>query len=126
MALNSKIKPEETQVQDDTILLELTMYNNFTIGETTYEKGKPYRFTQKVALRLLAEQDMGRPVWKQFVAPVEARAPKAVVVEDRTKIEIPQEIEPDPAASNSGSTKRIEIGDESELADILNKDEVTV
>jgi hypothetical protein len=99
------------------ILLELALYNLYTRGGVTYEKGKAYRFDQNTAIMLMSEQDMGRPVWRQYVAPPQVRKRETEIVDQTRRV-----VEPPPAetahAVEVSAPKRLDIGDDSELADL--------
>lgn len=130
MALKTEKKAE---VPDEpvptTTVLELALYKVYTWGLNTYEQGKPYRFKNSDAMVLLAEQDTGRPVWKLYRKPVPKQAPKTEVV-DATMVHAPVPVEEFVLKANGTvGPKRIEIGDDSEIADILpvdSSDNVTV
>lgn len=114
----SEVAPSETTV------LELALYKIYTWGANTYETGKPYRFKNADAMTLLAEQDLGRPVWRLWRKPVPKQAPKNEIV-DATMIHAPVPVDDFGAPLVSADTtakKRIEIGTDDEIADILNKD----
>jgi hypothetical protein len=77
------LKTDKTQApaekpMEDVVTLELAMYQHYTWGGVTYEKGSAYRFKREDAMALLSEQDHGRPVWKMWSPPrvkVAARMP---------------------------------------------------
>ena len=97
----------------DTMVLELDLYSNYNRGGVAYVKGKQYRFSRENALTLLSEQDLGRPVWKIFrVKPVQKAEEKVV---DYTEAVIAPVLEP---IVGSEVPNKIEIGDDSELADL--------
>jgi hypothetical protein len=122
MALDIK-KPEAAAqavaAPPETMVLELDLYKSYTYRGTTYTAGKAYRFRLATAVDLLGEKDCGRSIWKRY-RPVVVK-PVVQVVTDSTNVEIVDADEPihgtDP---EDGKQKRIDIGDDSEIADILN------
>ena len=117
MALKTK---EDKPVQSDTTVLELALYTQYTWLGTTFVKGKPYRFKNADAMQLLSEQDYGRPVWSLYRPPTKAAAAMNSVV-DATNITVPEpDEEPLPGTLDTGR-KRIEVGTDDEIADILGK-----
>jgi hypothetical protein len=112
-------KTPEPAAKPDTTVLELALYTQYTWQGETYEKGKPYRFRTVDAMQLLAETDTGRPIWKLYQAPKPRVAPKNEVV-DATGV---QAGIPDEPVHFSPPRKRIEVGDDSEIQDILGKTE---
>lgn len=106
-------------------MLELALYKIYTWGAMTYEAGKPYRFRNADAMILLAEQDLGRPIWKLWRKPVPKAAPKNEPV-DVTMVHAPIPVnelgEVSTAPVGAPADKRIDVGDDSEIADILQKD----
>ena len=102
-----------------TMELELSLYTNLTVGTgshtITYEKGKVYKFDREVALQLLQDADAGRPVWKQhrkFVPRLQQTGPIDVT---HVKMQADQE----PIHGVDTSKNRIDIGDDSEIEDII-------
>ena len=107
----------------NTTVLELALYTIYTWGGITYEKGKPYRFKSSDALILLAEQDTGRPVWKLHKPQRPKAAPRTDVV-DATMITAPTPVDEFGASVLSptqGQQKRIDVGTDDEIADILTR-----
>lgn len=124
MALKTAAKkPASPPVpESETTVLELALYKIYTWGDTTYEKGKPYRFRNADALRLLAEQDLGRPVWKIYQPPRKKEAPKNEIV-DATSVSVGPEQDEfgDQTAPIPLPEKRIDVGSDDEIEDILNR-----
>jgi hypothetical protein len=115
MALKTE-RQVETRPPSDTAVLELALYKKYTWGTTTYEAGKPYRFRHQDAMVLLSEQDTGRPIWRLYT-PERPKVVPSNEPQDKTWVQALPPVEnlsvtPPPA-------KRIEIGDDSEIADIL-------
>jgi len=107
----------------ETTVLELALYKNYTWGNITYEKGKPYRFRNSDAMILLGEHDTGRPIWRIYQKPIPRQAPRNEIV-DATSITAPLPIE-EPGGLKT--EKRIDVGTDDEIADILNRDgDITV
>ena len=110
----------------DTTLLELALFTNYTWGRNSYVKGKAYKFTTKDAMRLLAETDFGRPIWK-IHTPAKAKEVQKNEPVDATMISAPEPVDEMgdlvPDAPSPVDEKRISIGDESEISDILNRDD---
>jgi hypothetical protein len=108
-----------------TTVLELALYKKYTWQGTTYDAGKPYRFRNQDAMILLAEHDTGRPVWKIWRPAPPKEAPKNEV-QDATSVQAQLPIE-EPGVTLP--PRRIDVGDDSEIADILtvsNEGDVTV
>lgn len=106
MALKNEKKTEEE------LVLELALYSVYNRGGQMYEKGKQYRFNKDTAISLLSERDHGRPIW-QIYKPVK-RVVRTEAPVDATKVEVTV-VEPIPGEPQ----KRIDIGDDSEIADVL-------
>lgn len=124
---------------DDTVLLELAFYKRLTRQRTTYVSGQPYRFKREDAYRLLAELDHQRPIWRIFQPkPVVRKAVDGTVeqpVVDATHLSVERKAEPifgSEAVMVTPKGKRIEVGTDDEISDILNApdeaspDDVTV
>lgn len=109
----------------NTTVLELAMYKLYTWGGYTYEKGKPYRFKNSDAMILLGEMDTGRPVWKIYRPPPVKQAPKNEIV-DATMIAAPTPVDEfgQPLMSSDDPAKRIDVGSDDEIADILNRPDI--
>lgn len=124
MAFKTAEKAEAPVVTNpiaNTTVLELSLYTKYTWGNVTYEKGKPYRFKNSDAMVLLGERDTDRPIWKMYHAPAAKRAPRNEVV-DATMINAPVPVDEfGQSVMSLPASKRIEIGDDSEIADILNQ-----
>lgn len=103
-----------------TVDLELRAYNRYVRNDVLYEKGQAYRFTQDQAEVLLEEVDdvNGRPIWGRW-KPVSKRmvVEREVTPKDMTW----DSITPAPVADEV-ATKGIDIGDDSEIADLLKDD----
>jgi hypothetical protein len=109
--------PEQPVAPPQTTVLELALYKQYTWQGETYEKGKPYRFRSVDAMKLLAEQDTGRPVWKLYQAPKPRQAPVNEVV-DATNVQAgPPEL---PVVTLP--SRRIDVGTDDEIKDILGAD----
>lgn len=117
MALNKVEKKAEKPAAPTTIVLELALYTNYTYKGFTYQKGKPYRFSRETAVDMLSEFDSGRPVWRVYNPPAPKTAPKVEVV-DATAVE-PVGIIDDPVREEDPK-RRIEVGSDDEIRDILN------
>jgi hypothetical protein len=102
----------------ETTVLELALYKNYTWGNVTYEKGKPYRFRNSDAMVLLAEHDTGRPIWRIYQKPKPRQAPRNEIV-DATSVTATLPVE-EPMGLKT--EKRIDVGTDDEIADILNRD----
>ena len=89
----------------------------------TYEGGKPYRFNNIDAMRLLAEQGMERPV--NIHQPAKPKqAPKNEIVDaTRNRVTNPVDEFVETISATIPSPKRIDVGNDSEIADILAKTE---
>ena len=108
---------------EDTMVLELALYKNYMMGRVVYEKGSVYRFRKEDALRLLGENDLGRPIWKIHRPVVKKMAPENVV-RVATAIKVAPPGEPIHGLPVEGGKKtRIEIGDDDEIADILGRED---
>lgn len=111
-ALATTEQPKTVQ----TTILELAMYKQYTWGGITYEAGKPYRFRSEDAMILLAETDADRPVWKIYSPPKIQQAPKNEVVDATLKRAVAT-----PVDEIGLPAKRIDVGSDSEIADILEQ-----
>ena len=126
MALKTAEKVETQRPVDptaNTTVLELSLYTKYTWGNVTYEKGKPYRFKNSDAMVLLGERDLDRPIWKMYHPPAARQAPRNEIV-DATMRSAPipvDEFGQDVQLSAPPKPKRLDIGDDSEIADILNQ-----
>ena len=121
MALKTEktdVSPEATKAApvQATTVLELAMYKMYTWGGVTYEAGKPYRFRSQDAMMLLSETDMDRPIWKIYQQPKAKQVPKNEVV-DATSAHASLPVE---ELGGVPSEKRLEVGSDDEIADILN------
>lgn len=105
-----------------TTLLELALYTHYTWGGVTYEKGTAYRFAQQDAMALLGELDCGRPIWRQYTPP-RKKVPTVMPVVDSTEVRAVRSRQSLEEAALRGGTpvKRIEVGTDEEIADILNQ-----
>jgi hypothetical protein len=103
-----------------TIILTPALYERYLRADVLYEKDQPYRFTVEQAATLLAEQDTDRPLWKRWSDPAKVRQQEFVesapVVKDMTASTV-KEL---PDAEDGSTAKVINVGDDSEIADILN------
>jgi hypothetical protein len=106
---------------EDTVTLELELYQNYTIHGEVYTKGTPYRFLRADAMHLLAERDLNRPVWRIY-RPAPVIREKVTEVVDATRRTVPTEF----VHGVPLETRRIEVGDDSEIADILTSDDENV
>lgn len=120
MALKNDVVIAQPE-QEETVLLELALYTNYTWQGDMYEKGKAYRFKRSDAMQLLTETDFNRPVWKIYRAPVQKVTPKNIVI-DATSIEVRKVAEP----IHGLGQKRINVGDDSEIRDILTEGDVQI
>lgn len=113
MSLKTEKKSEAQAQPQDTIILELALYTNYTFRGIQFQKGVQYKFKREDALNLLSERDAERPVWKIYRPKlVKVERPK---IEDQTAIEVPPPAEPIPGTPPA----RLDIGTEEELAEIL-------
>jgi hypothetical protein len=106
---------------EDDIILELELYTNYTIQAQTYTKGIPYRFRRADALRLLAERDNNRPVWRIYRPPAVVREKKFEIV-DATRHTMPVEVE----TVQGLPTQRLDVGTDEEIADILTGEDENI
>lgn len=128
MALKTGEKPSvDPPVPSDTVLLELALYTHYTWGGVTYERGTAYRFKKEDAVSLMSEQDHGRPLWRQFRPPKPKGTPSMPIV-DSTEVKAARSrLSLEEAALRSPGTntgKRIEVGTDEEIQDILSRPEV--
>lgn len=105
----------------ETVLLELTMYNHYTWGGVTYERGTAYKFRRDDAMLLMSEMDHGRPIWRQF-RPIKPKGQPRMPIVDSTEVKAVRTRTSLEEASHLGTNtgKRIEVGTDDEIADILN------
>lgn len=119
MALNKETKTSEASQpkQADGVILTLAMHKNYSMQGHLYKGGEGYLFARADAMRLLKEQDMGRPVWKQWVRPAPPPS-EAPVVRDAMQVSVPIPIEEGGQLPQVAPGKAINVGDNSELSDI--------
>lgn len=127
MALKTPAVPAEPPVPVvPTVLLELALYTNYTRSGTVYEKGTAYKFTQEDALALLGEEDFGRPIWRRYQPPKPKRKAQMPIV-DSTEVRAVRSRQSLEEAAYQGANppqaKRITVGTDEEIADILNRPE---
>jgi hypothetical protein len=115
MALRTEQKP----ANDDTTVLELALYKIFMWQDRKFEAGKPYRFKNADAIMLMGERDHDRPIWKLYRPPVVRQATQPVVV-DATAVQVTAPLNEFGEPVNKDQ-KRIDIGDDSEISDILEQ-----
>lgn len=126
MALKTPVateKPEKPEASA-TVTLELALYTHYTWGGVAYEKGVGYRFAQADAMALLGEMDHGRPIWRQYVAPRKKVAAAMPIVDSTEVRAVRSRLSMEEAALRSGGKavgKRIEVGTDEEIADVLNR-----
>lgn len=125
MALKTVSKKSEPAAApapvEETALLELSLYTNYTWRGVTYEKGKPYRFRTNDAMTLMSELDHGRPVWKLYRPPLKKTQVVPDVVdatEIRTETAGEELMGVDPTTVKP---KRIDVGTDDEIKDILDR-----
>jgi hypothetical protein len=116
MALEKKTAEQAAEPVDTSIVLELQLYTTYNYHGVIFEKSKPYRFKREDAMNLLSEMDSNRQVWKMY-RPAAKKAEVVPVVQDKTKMDIPDEV----TELGENQPRRNEIGDDSEIADILDK-----
>lgn len=112
--------PKETQVV--LVDLELTACERFVLFGELYEKGRAYAFTEADASNMLrVRMEDGTPVFARYVAPEDKdvriirQAPKPVSRPVVQKVV---------ASAEAPKVTRIDVGDDSELSDVLtDKDE---
>lgn len=121
MAINLTGKKAETKAPV-TMVLELALYNRYVRQDILYEKGQAYEFTEEQAKILLRESDEinGMAIWRLY----RAKRPQQMIVEREVK---PQDMTGTKVAAlpepEEASVKGIHIGDDSEIADLLPKDD---
>ncbi len=117
-APKAAVAKEPAVKEEPTVVLELALYTNYTWNGFTYKKGEAYRFRQTDAMALLSEQDHNRPIWKQYTPPKKRKAAQQEIV-DSTRVSAA------PRGPAEEPNKRIDVGDDSELGDILGADAET-
>jgi hypothetical protein len=133
MALKTGERPEKSVGEDvagpqpvDTIVLELTMYVNYTWNGETYHAGTPYRFKRDDAMILMSEQDHERPIWRIYQPPKIKKAQRAPEVDStevkavRTRQSLEEAGFRD-TRKGTNTGKRIDVGTDEEIADILDR-----
>ena len=125
--------PEKTTPTnpDDSMLLELALYTRYTRKKNTYLGGQVYRFKRADAMQLLTEMDSGRPIWRMWRKPAPKKQTATSTVMDATAISVERVGEPISGLVPDDPSKRINVGTDDEIADILNRpepgpDDVTV
>jgi len=132
MALNTKVvatdqappvvadAANQGQQANETVLLELSMYTHYTWQNQTYEGGQAYRFSRETAMQLLGDLDHGRPIWRMHRAPRPKQQPKNLVIDatDVTAVRTREHLD-----GGVNPAKRIDVGTDEEIADVLNRGE---
>lgn len=106
--------------------LELSVYKRYSRQGTVYEAAQAYRFTEEQASVLLREiADDGRPLWRRYTPrPIQQQLNSGVKnVVDATQNKVKDISDPD---GNLISQKRIEIGTEEEIKELLGENAVEV
>lgn len=129
MALKTGEKPvNATPPVDDGVLLELAMYAHYTWEGVTYESGTAYKFRRDDAIQLLGDQDYGRPIWKRYNPPKAKTEPRMPIVDQTSVTAIRARVTLEEASllgtPDANKPKRIDVGTDDEIADILNRPEV--
>lgn len=123
MALKTPDNKPIAAPAEDVMLLELALYSRYTLKKNTYIGGQVYRFKRADAMQLLAEMDHGRPIWRQWRKPVAKKQTATTQVVDATAISVDRVGEPPTGLVPDDPSKRIDVGTDEEIADILNKPE---
>jgi hypothetical protein len=111
--LKTNVQPPAPE-QDQTMIMELSLYSSYNRDGRVYTKGQQYRFRQQDALMLLQERDCGRPVWKIHQEVKKTLRQMGPV--DVTRVAVAPVPEGIPGV---GEPVKIEIGDDAEIADVL-------
>jgi hypothetical protein len=124
-------KPLPTAPSDTTMLLELALYSRYTRKKNTYIGGQVYRFKREDAMQLLTDTDAGRPIWRMWRKPAPKKQTATTTVMDATAISVERIGEPPSGLVPDEPGKRIDVGSDEEISDILNRpepgpDDVTV
>ncbi len=117
MAISTKTASEKAEIaKPSTVVLELVKLSRYVRQDILYEKGIPYRFTTEQAAVLFEEMDevTGVPLWKHYKSP----AQKMVVQREMVPADMTGKAVDAPDMSG-GEGKRLEIGDDSEIAELL-------
>lgn len=122
MALKTPDAPAKPAAEaEDVMLLELALYSRYTRKRNTYIGGQVYKFKKADALQLLSETDTGRPIWKMYKKPVAKKQTATTTVMDATNVSIERVGEPtNGLVPVTDTKKRIDVGNDDEIADILN------
>ncbi len=109
-----------------TVDLELVLYARYYRGGALYEREQAYRFTTEQADILLAEVEdgTGRPVWKRYKAKPPVQRPDSGVknIVNAQSFDVKHLSDRD----NAFVGQRINVGDDSEIADLLPQDDGVV
>lgn len=107
------------------VALCLAVYSRYHRGGVLYEKDIPYNFTEAQADILLEEVEDGSetPIWKRYkrkseVTRVQVEANGDLIPVDMTDSKVVEL----GAVDENAASKRIDIGDDSELLELLGKD----
>lgn len=127
MGVQTEVKPDSKpavkgESPAKTIDLELVTYKRYHRGGRLYVAEQAYRFTEVQAAILLEEVDnsSGRPVWRRYKPKSAASVPELGIkkVTDSTTAKV-ERIADDEMLSEA--PKRIDIGSDAEIADILQQ-----
>jgi hypothetical protein len=106
-----------------TLMLELALYKRYHWKGALYEAGVIYKVSREQAVEMLQEEDSGRPIWKVHrKVEKESTRPKLKLDEDGavdlSKFDLDK---PDtlPLGEEHKKPKRIDIGNDDEIADLL-------
>lgn len=120
MGLN--VKEGVVAVEQELVKLELSAHKRFVDmkTDTLYEEGVVYKFAKDKALDMLGLMDgiSGIPIFKRH----KPKADVEVLIQKPAEVDMTQTKPVDSSTSVSHTDKRIDIGDESEIAEHLAAD----
>lgn len=114
------------QAEPKTVTLELAIYKRYNRGGHLYVAEEAYEFYEPQALILLreTEESTGRPLWRRYKPKVEVQVapPGHKVIVSALQDGVRQEADHD----EINPVRRIDIGADEDLSDILGEHAVTV
>jgi hypothetical protein len=107
------------------VALCLAIYQRYHRAGQLFEAGIPYNFTEEQAETLLEEVEDGseNPIWKRYKRKSEVQRVQVEANGDLIPVDMTASVVKElGAVDENAPSKRIEIGDDSELAEILGPD----
>jgi hypothetical protein len=119
-------KATSGQAKTETVKVELALYNRYNRRGTHFEKGVVYKMSTRQALELLSETDHGRQIFKLHASAKSVQKPKNKNLDETGAVDLsakdlnkPTVDTPD--GDNKTKENRIDIGDESEILEVVQQ-----